>query len=96
MSPEPWEQPDAAKKFGRLVAKAWSDPAFKKRLMADTRAVLQEHGIEVPAGADVKVVENTADVVYLNLPRQPEDNLQDAMGRRPMVCYWSLCCSTIW
>ena len=94
MPPEYWDQPDAAKKFGRLVAKAWSDPAFKKRLVAEPKAILHEYGIEVPAGADVKVVENTEKVVYLNLPIQPQDNLRDAMARRPMLCYWSLCCST--
>ena len=76
------------------MARAWSDPVFKKRLVTDPKAVLLEQGIEVPDGADVKVVENTDEVVYINLPRQPQDNLPDSLARRPMLCYWSVCCST--
>ena len=89
--------PEDAKRFGRIVAKAWSDDAFKRRLLNDPKAVLQEHGIEVPAGAEVKIVENTDQVVYVNLPRQPRERLADAAAtveRRPMLCYWSVCCST--
>ena len=44
----------------RVVARAWTDPAFKSRLLADPPAALKELGI---AGADnLRVVENTADV----------------------------------
>jgi nitrile hydratase subunit alpha len=44
----------------RVVARAWTDPAFKGRLLADAPAALKELGI---AGADtLRVVENTADV----------------------------------
>jgi hypothetical protein len=38
-----WEM---AKKHGRIVAKAWADPAFKERLQADPAAVLKEHGFD--------------------------------------------------
>lgn len=96
MAQDPGQQHEYAKNYGRLVAKAWSDPAFKLRLMADPRAVLKEEGIEVPAGADVRVVENTDQVVYLTLPRQPTDELSDeeVARARPMLCFWSVCCST--
>jgi len=44
----------------RVVARAWSDPAFKSRLLSNAPAALQELGI---TGADnVQVVENTPDV----------------------------------
>jgi hypothetical protein len=90
----PDNQQDDMKKFGKLVARAWSDPAFKKRLVADPKTVLHEQGIAVPAGAEIRVVENTDTVVYVNLPRQPEDSLSGALASRPMLCYWSVCCST--
>jgi hypothetical protein len=35
-----------AKKHGRVVAKAWADPAFKERLLADPATVLREHGFD--------------------------------------------------
>src|ERR1700730_6827954 len=31
----------------KVVARAWVDPAFKKRLLADTRAALAELGIDI-------------------------------------------------
>lgn len=47
-------------KGARVVARAWIDPTFKGRLLADPPAALKELGI---AGADnLRVVENTADV----------------------------------
>ena len=45
----------------RVVARAWSDPAFKKRLMADGAAAVEELGIEM-GPTKLKVVENTPGV----------------------------------
>jgi hypothetical protein len=71
-----------AKKHGRLVAKAWADPAFKERLLAHPAAVLSEQGFDVPAGVEVRVVEDadptqtatfeeSENVLYFGLPAQP-------------------------
>jgi nitrile hydratase subunit alpha len=46
----------------KVIAKAWTDPAFKTRLVADTRATLMELGIDIGAVAEFAVVENTAKV----------------------------------
>lgn len=45
----------------RVVARAWSDPAFKARLLADGPSACAEIGIDV-SSARLTVVENTADV----------------------------------
>lgn len=45
-----------------VVARAWSDPAFKARLLADANAALEEMGVSRLQGEDMIVVENTADV----------------------------------
>ena len=45
----------------RVVAKAWTDPAFKARLLASGTAACEELGLDVPA-LKLVVVENTADV----------------------------------
>ena len=55
----------------QLVAQAWLDPAFKARLVGSPATALQEQGIAVPAGAEVRVVEDSDRVVYLHLPAQP-------------------------
>jgi len=46
----------------KVVARAWVDPAYKARLLADTRAALAELGIDIGTLADFRTVENTADV----------------------------------
>jgi nitrile hydratase len=46
----------------RVVARAWRDPAFKARLLADGTAAMAELGIAGAEGDDVRVVENTATV----------------------------------
>lgn len=43
----------------RVVAKAWSDPEFKARLIEDATAACQELGISGLQGEDMVVLENT-------------------------------------
>ena len=69
----------------KAITKAWSDPAYKKRLMADPRAALAEAGISVPVNLNFKVVENTGTLVHLILPPPPsgevsEESLAQASG----------------
>lgn len=45
-----------------VVAKAWLDPAFKKKLLADTRGALADVGIDIGTLADYRTVENTPKV----------------------------------
>jgi len=42
-----------------VVARAWLDPAFKRRLRKDTRAALAELGIDIGTLAEFRTVENT-------------------------------------
>ena len=45
----------------RVVARAWTDPAYKQRLLADGTAACEELGLDVPA-LRLVVVENTPQV----------------------------------
>jgi nitrile hydratase len=45
----------------RVVARAWVDPEYKKRLLADATAAIAELGYEGGQGAHMVVVENTTD-----------------------------------
>ncbi|MCM2477574.1 nitrile hydratase subunit alpha [Rhizobium sp. CG5] len=45
-----------------VVAKAWTDPDYKKRLLEDSTAAIAELGFSGVQGEDMVVVENTADV----------------------------------
>ena len=57
--------------LAQLFAACWKDEALKARLMADPKAVLKEHNLDVPDGIDVKVVENADDCVHITLPAAP-------------------------
>ena len=59
-----------------LFAACWKDEALKARFLSDPKAVLKEHGLDVPKGIDVKVVENADDCVYITLPAPPARALE--------------------
>jgi nitrile hydratase len=46
----------------KIVAKAWSDPAYKQRLLANGSAAIAELGLSGTEGTDLVVVENTPQV----------------------------------
>jgi nitrile hydratase subunit alpha len=46
----------------RLVARAWSDPEFKTRLLSDTKAAALELAIDASGTVEFVVVENTPEV----------------------------------
>jgi nitrile hydratase subunit alpha len=46
----------------KVVARAWVDPAFKKRLLENGTAAIGELGYSGEQGADIRVVENTPKV----------------------------------
>ena len=49
----------------KVVAKAWTDPEFKKRLLEDARAAVYELGYTLTHDAELAVVENTPEVHHL-------------------------------
>src|SRR5262249_61815873 len=48
-----------------VVARAWTDPAFKRRLLEDSTAAIAELGYIGRQGEDMVVVENTPSVPNL-------------------------------
>src|SRR3954447_17735135 len=65
--------------WGQIVARAWQDDGFKKRLIGNPSAILKEQGLELPAGVQLRLVENTDQILYLTLPAKPrEGQLSDA------------------
>jgi hypothetical protein len=64
-------------KMQQIIAKCWTDEAFKSQLIANPAATLQAEGVTFPAGATVKVMENSSQVVHVILPFRPT-TLSDA------------------
>jgi hypothetical protein len=57
----------------QLIAKAFQDPAFKQELIRNPRAVIaKEFSIQLPAGIEIRVLEETEKVLYIVLPYMAE------------------------
>lgn len=62
-----------------LVAKAWKDPDFRKRLLAAPKAAVQEElgrihpGASLPDSLEIRVYPETEHEVHLVLPRHPAE-----------------------
>jgi Nitrile hydratase, alpha chain len=53
----------------RLIERSLEDEEFRQRLLDDPKAAVeQELGSALPEGVDVRVVEESADTIYLVLP----------------------------
>ena len=50
------------KNGARVVARAWADPDFKARLLADGSEAIKDFGFEGRQGNDIVVVENTGEM----------------------------------
>ncbi len=65
------------KKWAKVIAKAWSDPAFKKKLMHHPQETLAAEGLALPKGVHVEIHESTGKIVHLNLPQRPEGEISE-------------------
>jgi hypothetical protein len=55
-----------------LVQRSMEDDSFRQRLLDDPKAAVeQELGSQLPEGVEVRVVEESADTIYLVLPFAP-------------------------
>jgi hypothetical protein len=53
----------------RLTEKTMKDPAFRKRLLENPKAVIEsETGIDLPASVSVHILEEDPGIVYIVLP----------------------------
>ena len=74
------QRDDQAKAYGRVVAKAWSDATFKQQLLADPATVLKAEGVPIPEGTELRMMENTDNLVYLTLPARPATLSDEQLG----------------
>jgi hypothetical protein len=86
--------------WGQIVARAWCDEAFMKRLRSGPREVLVENGMDVPDGMEVEVVEGeeaavggTDTVRLFTIPASPPDELtdEDLFGAPMAQCFCAVC-----
>ena len=75
------------------IPPAWyKSREYRSRAVIEPRAVLKEFGCEVPREVEVRVVDSTADLRYVVLPRRPagtegwsEERLAELVNRDSMI-----------
>jgi hypothetical protein len=85
--------------WSQIVARAWCDEAFMKRLRSEPRKVLAEHDMEVPHYLEVEVVEGEDVAVEdadglrrFTFPASPPDELTDEdLGFPPTSWFCGYC-----
>jgi len=68
--------------LSKVIAKAWNDPEFKSVLLGDPVKVLTEMGISIPKDVNVRIVEDTDNLIHMILPLPPTEELtMDELNR---------------
>ena len=73
-------------RYDALAERCRDDPELRERLAAgDTAEALDELGVDVPRGTEVRFVANTPGTFHLVMPENPnaalsDENLQDVAG----------------
>jgi hypothetical protein len=57
----------------KIIARAWKDPEFKRRLLQDPKETLREIGANLPEAVVVRVFEDRKDLYNLVVPLSPAD-----------------------
>jgi Nitrile hydratase, alpha chain len=77
-----------------IISKAWTDDSFKAKLLSDPVATLKAEGVDLPAGLQVRIVENTENVFHFVLPFMPKEltneDLDKAAGGVSLLRYSSI------
>jgi hypothetical protein len=50
------------REWAKVVAKAWADPDFRKRVEEDPRSILRERNIEIPDGVELSITSVAGDL----------------------------------
>ncbi len=57
----------------RVIARAWKDEDFQKRLLKEPLEVLREWGIELPENVDLTCLQEEANHLYFVVPSAPSN-----------------------
>ena len=77
--------------YSHVVAKTWSDPAFRSQLLAHPREVLVANGLNISPNVDVTITPGNGRVkIDFPLPDKPEGINADVLVSLASVPDW--CC----
>ena len=72
-------QQEQTRQWGQVVARAWSDESYKRRLLSDPQAVLAEAGVPIPPNVTLQMHEATPTHLHLVLPPPPPGRKGDKL-----------------
>lgn len=78
-----------SQRFQDVIAKCWADERFKAQLISNPVATLKSEGINLPAGMQVEVHENTNHQMFMVIPKPPttiDDETLDTVAGGQMIC----------
>ncbi len=67
--------------YSKVIARCWSDPEYKARLLANPEAVLAEGGVNVPPDVKVTVADASKEWTLVIPPAPASGELPDAALR---------------
>jgi hypothetical protein len=99
---------DVSQAWSKIIAKAWSDDAFKDQLMTDPKPLLDQYGLDQLDAYNVKVVEDansepgdwhiegkgTTATYIVSIPPKPTGELSDSELEGVAGAGCSCCCCT--
>jgi hypothetical protein len=78
------------KDYAKIVAKAWSDPAFHQALLANPRKALTAEGWNIPDSVGVQVKDGDSCSFVLGIPPKPaglsDEQLREAAHKHHPCC----------
>jgi hypothetical protein len=73
-TPDPRQLGTRREMENQVIEKVWSDPGFRRDLVADPKAALAKTlGVELPASVKVTVLEESDNQYYVVVPQKPVD-----------------------
>ncbi len=81
MKDDPKKKHDFEKKWNEVIKKASVDQGFKQQLLKNPGQALKLHGVDVPSGVTVKIVEDSPTTLYLVLPHYSKHDLSEEQLR---------------
>lgn len=57
-----------------IIEKAWTDPAFRARLVADPKAALAEHGVPIEEAVSIEILVDTESISHIVIPQNTPIN----------------------
>lgn len=62
----------------KIIAKAWTDEAFRRKFLADPKAQFEEHlGTRLPETLQISAYQEDADSLHFVIPERPKGDLDE-------------------